>query len=1074
MEHIWGFDLGTTSIGFAVIQLDQEAPEGSIVREGVRIFPEGREEKKLEPRNQARRAARLLRRQVRRRRLRRKFLREAFTEAGLLPRFGSAEWDDLTCPHKHDIKEGRVPAPWDPYGLRARGLREKLEPQEFGRALYHLCHRRGFLSARRADERPQEKKARDKEEGPIQEEIEGLEGKLQGLSLGEFLYLAALEKAQRDRAMKDWDIRNDYLAGLEQPERIRGRHIGRPMVMEEFNRLWEAQARFYPDLLTSEMKKRLQTILLYQRPIFWRLQTVGQCWLEPGEPVCPKGSWLGQQFLMLQQVNNLRVRFPGQAPRRLDEEERRVLLKKLQRQKQMEFGGVRAALKKLWKERNLGLKPDINFEGGNEKRLLGNVVEARLAEVFGADWDTHPMQDRLRAELYPRLFAVYNRLVGNKRIEIHRKDEFKDEIAPAREKFIEEAQKDWGITTEQARQLAEFEPPAGWLRFSKKAIAKLLPYLEKGLGLNEKDGALDKAYRAWKGKADDALDRLPSHPKAMPILRNPSVNRALSELRKVANNLLRAYGKPDVIRIELLRELKKTKKQRLEISSRYGKNRKSREAAEQDLEEKGIPAKPDAKDKWLLWKESDEYCPYTGRKISFNGLFQLDEFQIEHIFPRSRSLDNGMLNKTLCASDVNRDKGDQTPFEYFRNRPEEWETIKDRLQRWVDRGTFPKEKMEKFIREDYPEGQEFLEDRQFADSSYIAVEARKFLARLGVPVEVVNGQVTAQLRSHWGLDAILNPGSPRVKNRADHRHHAVDALAVALTSRAFVKRLSDFYARDRRGEKPDLPKPWKHFWEDVRLKTDSIIVSHRVQRKVSGPLHAQTYYGDTGEDVTKGRVTYRNFVTRKKLENISVAEIEDVRDPEIKRIVKGHLEGNGGKPREAFGEGKYPVLPDKQTGDARNIRRVRILVKRQRKLMAPVWPKVITGAEPKSFADPGDNHHMAVFRSADGEVHFETVTLFEAARRLKAREPVIRRNSEQGGKFVMSLAPGEVLEFPGENGTKNYRIVTSVWASGQIVLEEHTEAESKVWSRPNPASILRAGARKVTVDPIGRLRRARD
>src|SRR5690348_10650353 len=267
MNRIWGFDIGTTSIGFAVIELDEETSEGSIIYEGVRIFPEGREEKKLEPRNQARRAARLLRRQIRRRRLRRKFLRQAFAEAGLMPRFNTPEWEAFA-------EDGT-----DPYQLRARGLRERLEIADLGRALYHLFHRRGFLSARRMDERKDLSKAREKEEGKIKSEIQGLAEKLDGRPLGEFLYLASLEKADRDRLMHDWQIENAHLSNLDKPERIRGRHVSREMVMDEFDHLWEAQSQFRPDLLTDELKEKLKSIFLYQRPMFWRLQTVGQCWL---------------------------------------------------------------------------------------------------------------------------------------------------------------------------------------------------------------------------------------------------------------------------------------------------------------------------------------------------------------------------------------------------------------------------------------------------------------------------------------------------------------------------------------------------------------------------------------------------------------------------------------------------------------------------------------------------------------------------------------------------------------------------------------------------------------------------
>ncbi|HXE74785.1 MAG TPA: type II CRISPR RNA-guided endonuclease Cas9 [Candidatus Xenobia bacterium] len=1030
MERIWGFDLGTTSVGFAVIDWDEEAGRGKILHQGVRIYPESRTPDKLDPLNQNRRAARLIRRQFRRRRLRRKLLRTALTEAGLLPPFGTAEWDAF-------MSGGA-----DPYQLRARGLRERLEPFEIGRALYHLSHRRGFLSARRMEERAGLKKAREKEEGPIKEEIKALAGKLEGRTLGE------------------------YLASLAD-ERKRNRHISREMVMEEFDRLWDAQATHHPELLTDDLKKRLRGILLYQRPIFWRLQTVGQCWLEPGEPVCARGSWLGQQFRMLQQMNNVRLRFPGQPPRPLDAEERAILLEKLQRQEEMRFGGVRTTLKKLWKGRGLDLKPDVSLETGGETRLLGNAIEAKLAEVFGDAWDTHPARDPLRQELYPRLFAIYNRQVGNKRIELHRLDPFVNDIAPAKARFVEEAQKDFGITGEQAEQLADFEPPTGWLRFSEKAILKLLPHLEQGRGLNETGGALDHAYPGWREKTDQVLERLPSHPKKMPVLRNPSVNRTLNELRKVVNNLLGVYGKPDLIRIELLRELKKTKTERQDIRKRNAANRRSREEAAEALKENGIPVRNEAIEQWLLWKESDETCPYTGRKVSFDALFRRGEFQIEHIFPLSRSLDNGYLNKTLCATDVNRAKGDRTPFEFFRNRPEEWEAVKSRLEKWVEAGKFPAEKMKNFLREDYPEGQEFLEQRQKADTSYTAVEARKFLARLGVPVQVCNGQVTAQLRKAWGLDGILNPETPWRKNRADHRHHALDALAVALATPAFIKRLSDYYAREKRGERPSLPVPWEGFWREAQQKTAAIVVSHRVRRKVSGPLHAQTYYGDTGKEVIEGGIAYRYFVFRKPVEKLSLSEVENIRDPEIRRLVKEHVERHGGDPKKAFGENNYPVLVDKETGEARQIRKVRLLVKRQSKVMLPLRPK------PRSHVELNNLHHIAIYDK--GDPPHDTVTLYEALRRLRARAPLVQRTNTDGGPLVLSLCPGDVLEVRKPDGAREYLVVRKFNEKGRVFYKPLQMAdEPKPEVSFGAARLLRDDIRKVTIDAIGRVRPAND
>ena len=70
MPLTFGLDIGTTSIGFAVIDHDVEAATGKTRRLGVRIFPEARDPRGT-PLNQDRRQARLRRRQLRRKRERR-------------------------------------------------------------------------------------------------------------------------------------------------------------------------------------------------------------------------------------------------------------------------------------------------------------------------------------------------------------------------------------------------------------------------------------------------------------------------------------------------------------------------------------------------------------------------------------------------------------------------------------------------------------------------------------------------------------------------------------------------------------------------------------------------------------------------------------------------------------------------------------------------------------------------------------------------------------------------------------------------------------------------------------------
>ena len=82
-ETIWGLDLGTTSIGFAIVEQDAQTQNGEIKKMGVRIFPEGVTEKELEPRNRRRREKRLMRRQLRRRKIRRIELTKRMAEVRL-------------------------------------------------------------------------------------------------------------------------------------------------------------------------------------------------------------------------------------------------------------------------------------------------------------------------------------------------------------------------------------------------------------------------------------------------------------------------------------------------------------------------------------------------------------------------------------------------------------------------------------------------------------------------------------------------------------------------------------------------------------------------------------------------------------------------------------------------------------------------------------------------------------------------------------------------------------------------------------------------------------------------------
>lgn len=1053
MALIFGFDIGTTSIGFAAIDHDPDAGTGAIKRLGVRIFPEARDPKGKQPRNQERREARLRRRQLRRRRERRRLLSKLLFEAGLLPAYSSvkgSEWFNV-------MKS-------DPYDLRRRAFEgEALTPHEAGRALYHLAKRRHFKGRGLEDAEDAFEPKGHQDDDAAKDEKKAKAGREKTLKL---------LKAE-DVTLGAW------LAKRGPHERKRGEHATRAVVEDEFKKIWESQEK-HPKkpverLSDPELRESVYDAIFAQRPVFWRKNTLGKCRFFPGEPLCPRGSWLSQQKRMLEKINNLSL--AGVYNRPLEPAERRAIVDVLQTQASMTWGAARTAVQRALKESGETVnKRDLQFnlEQGGEKKLIGNAVEAKLARIFGSGWPSHAHKQEIRDAVHERLWRADYQDDDGQRVVILPEKQRRRNRAKAARSFIE----DFGATERQAAQIENLKLPTGWEPFSIAALRVMLPQLED----RKRFGALlnGAEWEDWRNEnfpereqpTGELADRLPSpadreERERLAGLRNPTVVRTLNELRKVVNNLIDMFGKPDRVRVEVTRDVGMSKREREEKTAGIRKREGERNKAKKQLEENGI-AKPSRDDieKWLLWEESGRRCPYTGDCIGFNALFREGEFEVEHIRPRSKSFDDSFRNKTLCRKDENIEKGSSIPFEYL-GHTDRWPEIVRRLQDMKATRNSPgmsPGKIKWFLAESIPDD---FAARQLNDTGYAAQETVKSLKRLWpdagtqapVRVQAVSGKVTAQLRKLWGLNKIL--GDTGEKIRADHRHHAIDALTVACAHPGMTQKLAGYWqsGESSGAEQPQLPQPWETIRTDAKNAVEDIIVSHRVRKKVSGPLHKETIYGDTGKDDVQPSTTYRVFVKSKPVKELSKKELKDIRNPRIREIVEEWVEKHGGDPKKAFRQG-YP----KRSRKGPKIRRVRLTVKQQLRLMA----QVNTG-----YAELGNNHHIAIFRLPSGDGDGEVVSLFEAARRLSRREPVVRRDRGDGAQFVMSLSPGDALQFPDDNEAK-VRVVESIWASRVVVALDHDDAAGTTRWRPNVNSIVRRGAKKLSIDPVGRIRAAND
>ncbi|MYF36063.1 MAG: type II CRISPR RNA-guided endonuclease Cas9 [Synechococcus sp. SB0678_bin_12] len=1083
MALVFGFDIGTTSIGFAVIDHDPGQGTGKIHRLGVRIFPEARDPKALVPLNQDRRGARMRRRHLRRRRQRRQALGALLHQHGFLPRRDSCAWNrvmgsdpyllrkwafNLQQANSHESRsqvlaamqagQAKLPA-WALEG-------ERLSPHAVGRAVYHLAQRRHF-KGRDIDEIASDDGTETSSRDGDQEETDK-----QAMSARDDTQKAL---QQEGKTLGAW------LAEQGPKKRKRGVHALRQNVEDEFDQVWA------PRLPNDRIREEVRRVIFDQRPVFWRVNTLGTCRFLPekkGLDLCPRGSWLSQQRRMLEKLNNLQFVSPEQ--RCLDEEERQAILTKLQTQASMTWAGVRKALAPLYRERNQGgeeKRLKFNLQQGGEKKLLGNMIEKNLADIFGEAWKDHPHRQDIREALHERLWTADYGTCGEQRVVIRPAKKREERREQAARYFIET----FGLSDEQAEKIKALKLPTGWEPYSTEALQKILPLLETGVRFGEIINGPDLA--SWReetfpnhqGQTSQGFDRLPSpknnkqEQEHIASLRNPTVARARNELRKVVNNLIDMFGKPDLICVELARDVGLSKREREEKQTGMKRQEKCRNAARENLQERGIsePSR-DHIEKWMLWEECGHQCPYTGDHISFEALFQNNEFEVEHIWPRSHSLDDSFRNKTLCRRDFNRQKGNQIPFNFLAHNQEQWAAVMGRLDNMKARRRgdvgMSTGKIKRFLAQSIPDG---FSERQLNDTGYAAREAVAYLKQLWpdqgsegkgkAKVQAVSGRLTAHLRRLWGLNNIL--GDTGEKNRADHRHHAVDALTVACTHPGMTQKLSRYWQdKDNpRAQEPQLSPPWKTIRKDAEEAVDAIIVSHRVRKKVSGRLHKETVYGDTGEEETTSKITYRLFATRKNVEALSRKELkEQIRDDEVGRIVRDWVEKYGGDPKKAFQDSSYPTLGD----GGPEIRKVRLLVKQQIKLMAPV-------KSPKGYADKDGNHHVAIYRLSTGEIVHDVVSLLDVSRRLAKREPIVKKERSDGAKFIMSLSKGESLELKKNNENK-IRIVTAIAAKGQVRMVDHNDATSKETEYSPRIRTVAENAKKVSVDPIGRVRPAND
>ena len=712
MRYVLGLDLGETSLGWSII----ETKDGALYRFkdfGVRIFSDGRDSQKKEPLAVARRTARGMRKRRDRFVMRRETLMNRLIKYGLMPQ---------------DEAERKKLEKLDPYALRAKALDEKLSPYELGRVLFHINQRRGFKSNLKTD------KKNEDETGAMKTAIAETRQRMTeagARTLGEYLYLMNKDKTSTQHFVP---VRAKSVV-------VKGKasyplYPDRAMYEDEYRQIMAHQG------LSEEIVEDLFRVIFYQRPL--KQPELGFCQFEEGEHRVYCAYPAFQEFRLLQQINQLKILYDDDE-RPLEPEEREVLYRYGAR----DFSALDkkkrtltwSAAKKLLKPFGVNPKVSFNLESERRKGLDADTTAAQLSDdsCFGLAWFSFDEEKQ-------------NEIVA---LLLNAQDEAE---------LIKELKDKYALSEEQAESVANTSLEDGTASLSLKALEKINPFLRKGQPYHQ---AVESAGYTFSLKTKDKLpeyydsfinpetgelyDELPYYGQAMPKaviggthavmdkdfpekhygkINNPTVHIALNQVRKLINELVKRYGHPETIVVELARELKLGKKAKDELNKLQTENTKENERIAKELDRRGIKNSYDNRMKYKLWEDSSDdalqrCCPFCGKPINLERLFS-DEFEIEHLLPFARSYSDARTNKVISCRACNREKGNRSPWEAFHTDEKRWNEILGRVERFSLKHDEKKSRAKKF-REDAFQDLDDVLARMLTDTQYMARVARQYL-----------------------------------------------------------------------------------------------------------------------------------------------------------------------------------------------------------------------------------------------------------------------------------------------------------------------------------------------------------
>lgn len=777
-EHMTlGLDLGIASVGWCLFRSDENENPERIIDLGSFVYDQLEDGKTGERENEKRRVMRGMRRQRRRKARRLSDCRELFKKYLDI----DFEINDnrllINGKPANDIYKSATDEKCKtPFGLKLKGLNEKLTPEEFALALYHYMKYRGFKSNRKSAEE------KDKKQKVLLSAIKSMS--------------EAKEKMPIDKRYITYVIWDKFENGKRENKSISIHNrpkeynltIDRSEYENEIKRLFDKQIEF--GTATNDFKEDYLKLFRRQRsysngpadPSPYKVDFTkarGICSFD-GNPYAIKDSYSATAFLLLSKLANFRYKsiqdfnFKKLEPKQIEDAFSKLITKTT-----INYLDVLKACK--IENCNQIIIKGLSLTK-KEKREL--IAEFEKHELDSNDWNEYSKkeQEKLLSKPFFKKSDFFNKLYGilkKKKVDISKnpamqlkinyvafvsfKYKTDEQIRAALENpSIENADvADLVFSKSEIDKILSIPTNASkTINISQEICDKLIPIMMNGVQYDEAMTRIGiKHYDPFTTKTNQSAT-LPEIDTALADigvkLNNPVVKHTLVQMRKIINAIIKIYGAPTSYSIEMARELKKNFKDRQAIENEQKENQNENIKIKLEMMDKfhnQIRSFNDAgkKDNFLrykLFKEQKGISPYTGKEIKENLIFNNNYYQVDHILPISRSFNDSISNKVLVETKENQEKKNRTPWEYYGEK--DFSKIEDFAASCPDR-----RKVANLLFKGKIEDSSGFINADTSDTSYIAKLAadliKFFLVEDNKNCKTISGAVTAKLRNLWNV-----------------------------------------------------------------------------------------------------------------------------------------------------------------------------------------------------------------------------------------------------------------------------------------------------------------------------------